>query len=422
MSKLMLIVKREYLERVRSRWFIIGTILGPILMSMLIIAPIMMSRLTSSETYIEIVNASQIKDLGKNIRDKLSKKQAQKTFHVEEKVVDDPAALPAQLQELNKAIDKGELNGYVVITPDSIKNGVVDYYSKNVSDFFGMNAIEDAANSAIVEQRLKQAGLDADRISELSKPIDLKRNKLSDTGAREDKGQSFVLAYVLMMIIYITTLLYGITVLRGVVEEKQSRIVEVIISSISPTELMFGKLIGIGLVGLTQFTIWSIFAAILPSAFAAISITSGAKSSFPEMPPSLLIYFIVFFLLGYFLYATLFAMAGSIISSEQDANSVQMPITMLLVIAVVCASMVLQNPNSTASIVMSMIPFFSPILMFLRITVQTPPFWQIGGSILLLLIFIVGCSWIAGKIYRVGILMYGKRPTIPELIKWLKYT
>ncbi len=207
----------------------------------------------------------------------------------------------------------------------------------------------------------------------------------------------------------------------GVMEEKQSRIIEVLLSSVRPFQLMLGKLVGIGLVALTQYLIWGTF-AVLISVVAAAQAMTVSSVSFPKIPVSLMIFFVLYFLMGYFLYATLYAMIGAIVSNEEDGQQMQMPITMTIVIPVAISSIVMRNPDSLSSIVLSLIPFFSPVLMFMRITIQQPPWWQIALSFVLLLSTIFGAIWLAAKIYRVGVLMYGKRPTLPELVKWLKYT
>jgi ABC-2 type transport system permease protein len=206
-----------------------------------------------------------------------------------------------------------------------------------------------------------------------------------------------------------------------VLEEKQSRIIEVLLSSVRPFDLMLGKLIGIGMVGLTQYLIWAFF-GLLIGVIAALPAISASWSSIPRIPVAQLIFFVVFFVLGYFLYATLYAMVGAIVSSEEDGQQVQLPVTMTLVIPMLMLSMVMRNPNGTVSTILSMIPIFSPVLMFLRIGLQMPPWWQIALSIALLIMTILGLVWVAAKIYRVGVLMYGKRPTLPELAKWLRYS
>ncbi|MCI0665809.1 MAG: ABC transporter permease, partial [Acidobacteria bacterium] len=239
-------------------------------------------------------------------------------------------------------------------------------------------------------------------------------------GERE-RGQTFILSFGLLMIIYITILIYGVMVMRGVIEEKQSRIIEVLLSSVRPFDLMLGKLIGIGMVGLTQYLVWAIFGLII-SAATALPVIAANWQRMPKIPVAQLIFFVVYFVLGYFLYGTLYAMVGAIVSNEDDGQQMQLPVTMTIVIPIMISTFVMRNPNGTASIVLSMIPFFSPVLMFLRIGLQMPPWWQIALSIALLIITILSVVWIAAKIYRIGVLMYGKRPTLPELARWLKYS
>lgn len=422
MSKIFLVIKREYLAIVASKWFLIGTIIGPLLMAGLILAPILVTKLDTSERKIALVDLNNDANLLSAIEKRITSKRqelSKSKYTIKTLPVEDATTFPKLQEQLAEEIKSSKLNGYLLIKKDT-EDYSVEFYAENVSDIATIRQLEDATNAVIVEKRLSSAGMDAEKISELSKPIDIKTKKLVESGTKEDSGQSMVLGLIMMIILYTTMIIYGMMVLRGILEEKQSRIIEVIISSISPLELMFGKLIGIGLVGLTQFSIWSIFAAILPTILAATSVAKGV--SLPDVPKLLLVCFVIYFILGYFLYSTLFALVGSIVSSEQDAQSAQMPITMLLIIASVFSSLIIRDPNGTASVVLSLIPFFSPILMFLRIAVQTPPIWQVLLSFAIMLITIVGCSWLSAKIYRVGILMYGKRPTIPEMIKWLHYT
>lgn len=422
MNKIFLVIKREFLERVVSKWFIIGTLLGPILMAVLILAPLLVAKLDTSDRKVTVISLDNDTELLASIEKRLSNKKdpiGQSKYVVKTLGIADEKELPEIREKLTKEIKDGDLNGYLLLKKTD-KDYSADFFAENVSDFGTIRQLEDATSGAIIERRLSQAGMDPNQINELSKPIDIKTKKLVESGTKEDSGQTMILGLIMMVILYTTMIIYGMTVLRGIVEEKQSRIVEVIISSISPLELMFGKIIGIGLVGLLQFTVWSIFAAVLPMALATMSIATGAN--LPDVPKSLLVYFVLYFVLGYFLYATLFALAGSIVSNDQDAQSVQMPITMLLIIATIFSSLIIRDPNGTASVILSLVPFFGPILMFLRIAVQTPPIWQIVLSLGLMVITIIGCSWLAAKIYRVGILMYGKRPTVPELIKWLRYT
>src|SRR6185369_13272795 len=223
-----------------------------------------------------------------------------------------------------------------------------------------------------------------------------------------------------LFFIYMTVLLYGISVMRGVIEEKQSRIVEVLVSSVKPNQMMLGKVIGIGLVGLTQISVWALSALLLTT--VGVSTFAARGLTMPNIPVSLLIYFVVYFVLGYFLFATLYALVGSTVSSEEEAQQAQIPVTMLLVVPMMIFNMIIANPTSTASIGLSMVPFFAPTLMMMRIAVVNPPLWQILLSMLIMLATILGCVWVAARIYRVGILMYGKRPSIAELGRWLRYS
>jgi ABC-2 type transport system permease protein len=424
MNKMFLVIKREYLERVMSKWFIIGTLIGPVLMAALILAPLLVAKLDKSDRKVAIVSLDNDTDLLSTIEKRLSEMQSplsKNKYIVKTLGVSDLSTFPQVQEKLDKDVKSRDINGYLVIKKED-KEYSAEFFAENVSDLGTIRQLEDATSDSIVEKRLILEGMDTKKIKELSKPIDVKTKKIVETGTtKEDKGQTMILGLIMMVILYTTMLIYGMTVLRGIVEEKQSRIVEVIISSISPLQLMFGKILGIGLVGLTQFAVWSFFAAVIPTALASFSLASG-MISMPDVPKSLLIYFMLYFLLGYFIYATLFALAGSIVSNEQDSQQVQMPITMLLIVAVMFSSLIIRDPNGTASVVLSLVPFFAPVLMFLRIVVQTPPFWQILLSMALMAFTILACSWLAAKIYRVGILMYGKRPNIPELIKWLKYT
>jgi ABC-2 type transport system permease protein len=224
-----------------------------------------------------------------------------------------------------------------------------------------------------------------------------------------------------VVFIYITVLIYGVTVMRGVMEEKQSRIIEVLLASVKPFELMLGKVVGIGLVGLTQYVVWVVSGLAL-SALSAVAAVAVAGFDLPKISVSLMIFFMVYYLLGYFLYAALYAMIGAIVSNEDDGQQAQWPVSMTFAMSFVLSTLAMENPNGVAVTILSLIPFFGPSLMFLRIAIGSAPAWQIAASITLLILTIVVVTWIAAKIYRVGVLMYGKRPTLPELARWLRYS
>jgi ABC-2 type transport system permease protein len=277
--------------------------------------------------------------------------------------------------------------------------------------------LENAIKNAIQERRIAQEGLDAERFRHLMRSVAL---TIVNERGESERGR-VMLAFVLVVFIYITVLIYGVTVMRGVMEEKQSRIIEVLLASVRPFDLMLGKVVGIGLVGLTQYVVWVVSGLAL-SALSTGAAAVGAGFDLPKISVSLMIFFMIYYLLGYFLYAALYAMIGAMVSSEDDGQQMQWPVSMTFAMSFVLSTLAMENPNGVAVTILSLIPFFGPSLMFLRIAIGSAPAWQIAASIILLILSIVVVTWIAAKIYRVGVLMYGKRPTLPELARWLRYS
>jgi len=420
MDKVIAIIKREYLTRVKSKGFVIGTILSPLIMVSFIIVPVLVvGRGGSSDYHLVIAEQTGDAELTTRLDQLLMAGNAKSDkYTVRYEVVPPGESIDSRRPALDDQMKKGWINGYLVLPSGVLDKEAVTLRAKNVSDFANRGRIEHAINVAISERRLARAGLNPDQVKNLNREVDL---QVENPEGQSERGQTFILAYGLLLIIYITILLYGVAVMRGVIEEKQSRIVEVLLSSVRPFQLMLGKLIGIGLVGLTQYAVWTI-SVLLISTFAAAPAFAMGAVKLPDVPLSLLFFFVLYFLLGYFLFATLYAAVGALVSSEEDGQQMQLPVTMAIVIPMVFSSAILRNPNSTLSVVLSLIPFFSPVLMFMRICLQQPPAWQIGLSVVLMLATILCAVWLAAKIYRVGILMYGKRPTLPEIAKWLKYT
>jgi ABC-2 type transport system permease protein len=237
----------------------------------------------------------------------------------------------------------------------------------------------------------------------------------SREGAAE---KSFILSYILTFTLYMTMIFYGYYVMRGVLEEKSSRIVEVIVANVRPMELMLGKIFGVGAVGLTQYAIWVIAAMNLAvpgmMGFAAIEGSSALLS------PVLLIFFVVFFVLGYFQFASIYAAVGAAFNTEEEAQQMQTAVSMTMVIPLVMMVPVMANPDSTLAVVLSLVPLFAPVLFFVRMSVQMPPVWQTALCLVLLVGSIFAIARVAAAIYRVGILMYGKRPTVREIVAWMR--
>jgi ABC-2 type transport system permease protein len=412
-SRVFAVARREYLERVRSKAFLVSTILGPTLLAGFMIAPILLSRQRGRPLHVAVLDASG--SLGVDVTQSLARRKAagQPRF-----VVEAPPAGPVDQARavLQDRVVRGDLDGYLFVPRDALERSAAEYYGKNVSNVMDLQLMDKAVEEALVSRRLSQEGLDPERVRSLTRGVDLKKVRLTARGAREDRGASFLLSLVLMMLLYTTLAIWGAAVMNGVIEEKTSRVIEVVVSSLSASRLFAGKLVGVGAAGLTQFLVWA-------SCLAAISAAGGsgigAAGALPELSPLLLVAFVVFFLLGYFLYGAMYASVGAAVNTSQEAQSLVFPVMMPLILSVVFYPMVLAAPDSTLAVVLSLVPFFAPLLMFLRMTVVSPPAWQVALSMLLMLAAIAGVTWAAARIYRVGILMYGKRPTFHEILRWV---
>jgi|ERR1041384_1967561 ABC-2 type transport system permease protein len=435
MKKILIIMKREYLVRVRTRAFLIGTIISPILLLGLILLPgFLAERGGGGQRELTVLDQSGDPLLFDAIRARLESRVFGPTSNEEDglgrvtqfvliREIVSPEQNPNDSikRDSTRGSDKNSEKSYLILGPGVLYNGAPEYHAKNLSDF-SIRALGESVSAAISERKLRRAGFDATKIDQFMKPVELKTFKIGASGESKEGGvrQDFMIAFALLFFLYMSVLFYGIFVMRGVIEEKQSRIVEVLISSVRPAQMMLGKLIGIGMVGLTQIGIWALSTAMLSLFGATMLASRGTK--IPNIPMSLLVYFVLYFVLGFFLYATLYAMVGATVSSEEEAQQAQFPVTALIVVPMMIFGLVMSNPNSTSSIVLSMVPFFAPTLMMLRIAVINPPVWQVILSMLIMVATILASVWVAARIYRVGILMYGKRPSIAELGKWLRYT
>ncbi|MGE0455401.1 MAG: ABC transporter permease [Vicinamibacteria bacterium] len=417
MSRLLAVVRREYLERVRSKAFVIGTVLGPVLMAGLMIGPAFLaSRQLGKPLKLAVLDAGGA--LGALVEAEIARREiaGRKRFEVRPSGA---GTLEARRAELSQLVVAGTLDGFVLLPADALESASAEYFGKNVANRIDLRDLEKAVEDAFVTERLRGAGLDPERIKALTRRLDLKTSRLTAKGAREDRGASFLFSTVMMMMLYVTVLMWGQALMTGVIEEKSNRVVEVAVSAISPTTLLAGKLIGVGAAGLSQFLVWVVSLGLV-AAYGGALVPSG-DLPLPEISAFMLVSFVVFFLLGYFLYAAMYAAIGSAVNTIQEAQQLAFPAIMPLVVSVMFFPAVLQSPDSPLSVGLSLFPFSAPLLMFLRITVLTPPLWQIGASVAITLLTIVGVTWVSARVYRVGILMYGKRPTFPELMKWVRY-
>ncbi len=422
MHKTWLIIKREYITRVKTKGFVIGTVIVPLIgIGFTLLIVFLVTHQSRHSLRLAIVdNAGGIaSSVAGGLQSKMPDGKPQ--FNILESI-DRPASLTAVQDDLRAKINSNALDAYLVIPSDLSKS--VELHTKNPGNFSLLGPLSTAVNQAVVEARLSARGIHVDNVRELVRSADLQVIKVGKTGESVERGQTIGVAIALVILLYTTLLMYGIITMRSVLEEKTTRTMEVLISAVTPSELLAGKILGVAGVAFTQFLIWTASLALLGSYGAAMAAMGGAGSilSALHVPMSLLLYAMVYFFGGYFLYSAMFAAVGAACSNEQDAAQLQWIAMAPLVFTMVIYTLVLNDPASRISIILSEIPFFAPVLMPLRVSLQTPPMWQMALSIGLLFLSIVAVIYFSAKIYRVGILMYGKRPTLPELVRWLRYS
>lgn len=428
MDKMWTVWRREYLSRVKTRGFIIGTIALPLVMLLMFTVPIFLSFFDADQSK-RLAVVDQSGALFDSLQTKLAAtiKTGERLYHFIK--YDATTQTVAALKDsLTKKVNHHELEGYLVIPATVFDGDSVEFYSLNVSNRSEVRQIENAITNIVTTQRIQQQGLDAEQIHQINRGVDLNALPATAEGAeKKNPGFTFVLAYFLGFFIYITMFIYGAMVMRSVIEEKTSRVIESVISSVKPFQLMAGKIFGVGAVGLTQFLIWgmamgllSLYGALLASTVISDPETLQEVSRF-TVPLMAVGFFVLFFVLGYFLYSTIYAGIGAMVNSDQEAQQMLLPVSLLIIVPIVMIVYVIGNPSSDTSIIMSLVPFFAPILMLTRIIVETPPLWQILLCIVLMISTTLGMIWLVGRIYRVGILMYGKRPSLREIVKWIRY-
>src|SRR5215467_1765312 len=420
------ILKREYLERVRTRIFLVLTLLAPAIMTALMVLPAKLATMGEKPEHIVIVAST--KEFGATVRQQLlaeplvseeneddaAKRKPETSYTIDI----DTTASESGRTVLRGKITTREIDGFLWLTDDAIAAHTVAWDGREKAGSREKAWIRDAVNRVVQQQELGKKGLTAEQSAELLKPVEIETFRIENGRQIRSSGSGrFMEIIVMVMLIYVAVLLYGISVMRSVLEEKTSRIMEVLLSSASSTELMTGKLLGVGAVGLTQIVAWTVMAGVI----ALPSLATQPNFSELQLSPLVMISFVLYFLLGYLLYSTMYATVGAITTTEQEGQQLQFIIVIPLVLSVFMLSPVIRTPDAASVVWLSMISFFAPIVMYARIVVQTPPLWQIGLSLALMVAMIAGLVVLCARIYRIGVLIYGKRPNLPEIMKWLKY-
>jgi ABC-2 type transport system permease protein len=405
------VIRREYLFRVRSKWFIASTLGLPLLFAVMFIGPILVESRQQNEGEIALVDHTGL--LADGVTARLTP-----GFTVEEVV---------PTQGVNEALDRRvqaeEIFGYLVLDDESLASGTARFRGDRRPGTVRRLQLQQAVVQTALEVRLE--GADEADLRTLLSGGEIEYVSLGEVSTGAERAVEFTIGFGGAMLLYMVLILYGVQVMRSVLEEKTTRIVEVIVSAIHPWQLMLGKIVGVGGVALTQLAIWMATLVLVVTmglpALVASRPELGELESLGEYLPAAgaFVMFFGFFVLGFLLFSSLYAAVAAMCSTDEEAQQTQVPVIMLLVVPILFLAPIIEAPNSTMAFWMSMVPFFSPVLMFPRY-LGGAPLWQPLVSLVLVAVTIVGVAWVAGRIYRVGILMQGKRPTLPELMRWVR--
>lgn len=453
-SKLMAVIKREYLERVRTKWFIISTVFGPVFMLSVTLMPALLTarNMRAAQTgNMQILDATGI-GLGQNVVKALHDRAANPpslrgtsgagtskgslppaaatAIAAATGTIVDPrlivvanGGIAAAETTATHAVMANETQGYLVLDSATMATGNARYAGKNASSLGEMNQIESSLRSSIVSLRLAQAGITGPRADSLARVrTDVNTERITSTGRGGSGLVSAIFGFIIAFLLYMMIILYGQNILQGVLEEKTTRVAEVVISSISPDTLLAGKIIGVGAVGLTQQLIWLAFSLGLSLYGMGMAAAMGMTTfSLPQVSVFQMVALVLFFALGYTFYASLFAAVGAMCSGPEDARQAAQPVMMLLVASIILVQPIMTTPTGTMATTMSLLPFSSPIIMPLVMSATQVPIWQVTASIAILVVSCLAAIWVSARIYRVGLLMTGKRPNLKELVRWVRY-
>lgn len=425
MDKLMAVIRREYLERVRSRWFIVATLFGPVFFGLLMFLPAVISsreKASGDASRIIILDATGA-GLGDRVANQLAGGLSGTGGQSQVRVVHPDSVAPAESLATN-AVESEQVKGYLVLDSGTVAGHQARYSGSNTTAIFDMQQLNRAIQHEVLGMRLENSGIDAELGRELtSLNVNFTTERLTKRGRGGSGNVSIFFGLGVAMLLYMTIFIYGLNVLRGVLEEKQTRVAEVVIASISPTKLLLGKVIGVGAVGFTQLVLWMGMSFLMWQVRAPILAKMGApqmNSGFPDISWATGLILLAFFVLGFMFYAGLFAAVGATVNSEQEAQQAQMPVVLLLVCSIMFVQNVLLTPDSTLSRTLSLLPFSAPIVMPLRMTVAPVPPLDIVMALLSVTLGAIFTTWLASRIYRVGLLMYGKRPSFREILRWVR--
>jgi ABC-2 type transport system permease protein len=456
MDKLFVVVKREFMERIRNKWFLIMTLLMPAIMAAMILLPAYLALRSSgsdNNNRIIIIDASGA-GLGQSILGNLRLDSAAARLgdslapaRPDLRVVSPADLKAAEEKALAEVTKPHSYAGYLTVTDATLSTGDARYAGRNASSIADLARLESALRQSVMTVRLSREGVKPEVIAQVSKiRTDINAERIDAKGKSGSATAAIGVGFFLAFMLYMSIMLHGQNVLRGVLEEKMTRVAEVVLSSVKPDTLLAGKVLGVGAVGLAQQVAWFALSAAVVTFFlpfithgmmsarpladtaVAINAAAGAGAAAPPtamtalklFTPQLAGTILAFFLTGFMFYASLFAAAGAMVNSEQEAQQAAMPVIMLLVITIIFLNPIMMNSSGALAVTLSWLPFSSPIIMPMRMALGSVPMTHVIGSWVVSALGCAAAIWVAARIYRVGMLMYGKKPSMGELVKWIR--
>jgi len=427
MAKLWAIIKREYLERVRSKWFLIATFFGPLFFSAIIIVPAWLA--SRSKATSDIYNTTILDATGNGFGRRLALNIAGDTTNksrIPHVAVVAPSELTSAESTATRDVMQKKRTGYIVVNQQTIAGEAARYAGRNATSIADMAQLKSAIRQTILAQRLEKVGLDDAQMKAITFiPLEFSTERITERGRAGSGMASVLFGFAIGFLLYMSIVIYGQTIMSGVLEEKTTRVAEVVMSSVPTDTLLAGKVIGVGAVGLTQQIIWIATTYVLLKLREPIMAKFGAPTisfSLPDISLAAGVLFLLFFLLGFIFYSSLYAAVGSSVNSESEARQAATPLLVMIVSTGVFIQPVLLNPTGRTAQVLSLVPISSPIIMPIRMAVTGVPTLELAASLGFLAIGCVAALWLASRIYRVGLLMYGKRPTMKEMARWISYS
>lgn len=446
MNKMFAVLKREYLQTVRKKSFIIMTLIFPFLMAGLMIVPgLLMAKGMGVKRVAVLDGTGKLREAfaRPNEPEKPldAKEEAKKALTNRRRGPELPQQIRVEYADFTgKNVDgdskpyrdrltrdknaSDKLEGVFVIPATALtdENARFTYYSRSATDIMIQERLSRMANKSLQRIRLSDNGMNPEVIDQLMRDLPVGGVQLSRTGEQKKGGElNFLVAFIFGALLVLPSLIYGQEIMRGIVQEKSDRVVEVLVSSMRPIDLLSGKILGIAAVGLTQIAVWLAMLALVGGYGTAVAMVAKADINLAQfIRPSVFIYFVIFFILAYLTYVCIYAIAGAACNNEREAQQFMGPIMLIMLMPWILMMPIVLNPDAPFAVAFSLSPIFAPITMFVRILVSEPPVWHVAVALGVSVLTILAFFWVTAKIFRVGILSYGKRPTIPELWRWMK--